>query len=160
VDTVDTAWLAGLFEGEGCIEITKNGGTRLTIRMTDRDIIDRVDAFFPCSKIQVVNPKPVRPEYNQPKTQYAWRVSRPEVVREILQLILPWLGERRSRKAREVLEHLSTRPTTGWNRNKTHCAAGHEYTTENTYIRPGTPHRHCRTCQRGWAATYRVRQSA
>lgn len=31
---------------------------------------------------------------------------------------------------------------------KTHCPAGHEYTDENTYIRPGTTHRTCRTCRR------------
>lgn len=31
---------------------------------------------------------------------------------------------------------------------KTHCPAGHEYTEENTYIRPGTCHRRCRTCSR------------
>jgi hypothetical protein len=29
---------------------------------------------------------------------------------------------------------------------KTHCPSGHEYTEENTYIRPGTIHRKCRAC--------------
>lgn len=31
---------------------------------------------------------------------------------------------------------------------KTHCPAGHLYDAENTYIRPGTCHRKCRTCAR------------
>ena len=31
---------------------------------------------------------------------------------------------------------------------KTHCPAGHAYTPENTYIRPGTCHRKCRACAR------------
>lgn len=31
---------------------------------------------------------------------------------------------------------------------KTHCPSGHEYTPENTYVRPGFGHRLCRTCQR------------
>lgn len=29
---------------------------------------------------------------------------------------------------------------------KTHCPAGHTYDAANTYIRPGTVHRSCRTC--------------
>ena len=31
---------------------------------------------------------------------------------------------------------------------KTHCPAGHAYTPENTYVRPGFNHRKCRTCMR------------
>jgi len=153
------AWLAGLFEGEGCMSIAKNGGTRLTIRMTDRDVIDRVNAMFPGTKIQVITPKPAKPEYAQPKTQYAWRISNPDTVREILNLLLPWFGERRAAKAREVLHHLDTRVGMGGhNRNLTHCAQGHEYTPENTYLRPGTTHRHCRTCRTEWARAYRERK--
>ena len=53
----DIAWLAGLFEGERCISIERNGGTRLTIGMCDRDIIDRVDDLYPCPRIQAVVPK-------------------------------------------------------------------------------------------------------
>jgi hypothetical protein len=160
VDTQQLAWFAGLFEGEGNIAIAKNGGTRLTIRMTDRDIIERVAELFPVQSIQVVVPKPARAGYSQPKTQYAWRVSDPARVREILQLILPWLGQRRSAAAREVLAHLATRPGIGgYQRLKTHCAAGHEYTPENTYVRPGTEHRHCRTCRTEWSTTYRNRKA-
>lgn len=147
----DIAWLAGLFEGEGSMSIAKNGGTRLTIRMCDRDVIDRVNEMFPCTRIQVVVPKPARAYSNQPMTQYAWRVSDPAKVRELLELLLPWFGERRAAKAAEVLAHLDSRPGTGgFNRAKTHCAQGHEYTPENTYIRKGTDHRHCRACLAAW----------
>lgn len=31
---------------------------------------------------------------------------------------------------------------------KTHCPAGHAYDAANTYVRPGTVHRKCRTCAR------------
>lgn len=32
--------------------------------------------------------------------------------------------------------------------SKTRCPAGHAYSPKNTYIRPGTTHRRCRTCTR------------
>lgn len=32
--------------------------------------------------------------------------------------------------------------------DRTECPAGHPYTPENTYIRPNTTHRKCRTCAR------------
>lgn len=32
--------------------------------------------------------------------------------------------------------------------SQTHCVNGHEFTPENTYIRPGTGHRTCRACHR------------
>lgn len=141
------------------MSIAKNGGTRLTIRMTDRDVIERVDALFKCTKIQVVNPRPVKDHFNQPKTQYAWRISDPEMVRQILTLLLPWFGERRAGRAREVLAHLDSRPGTGgFHGSKTHCAQGHPYTLENTYTRPGTTHRHCRKCRTEWARRHRERK--
>lgn len=37
---------------------------------------------------------------------------------------------------------------------KTHCAQGHEYTEENTYIKPRTGHRDCRTCHRNQTREY------
>lgn len=161
MNITDSAWLAGLFEGEGCLTIERNGATRAVIRMTDRDIIDRVNDLFPCSRIQVVNPKPAKAGYSQPRTQYAWRLGDPARVREFIGLILPWLGERRSARAAEVLAHLDSRPGIGGrNRDKTRCAQGHEYTPENTYIRPGTTHRHCRACRDQWAREYRERKRA
>jgi hypothetical protein len=145
MDYADAAWLAGLFEGEGNIHIAKNGGTRLTIRMTDLDVIQRVDRLVPCTRIHVVHPPGAR-------TQYAWRLSDPDKIKALLAAIMPWLGTRRREAAERLLDHLATRPGTGGHhRSKTHCAQGHEYTPENTYIRPGTTHRHCRTCRAVWA---------
>ena len=40
-------------------------------------------------------------------------------------------------------------------RNKTHCPRGHEYTPENTYIRPEG--RSCRECHRVSQTIYRLR---
>lgn len=161
MSAVDVAWLAGLFEGEGSMEIGKNGMTRICIRMTDLDIIERVNTMIPARQISVVIPKPAKAGYSQPKTQYAWRVSGP-AVKDILTLLLPWFGERRAARAREVISHIDARPgTNGWyHRNKTHCKQGHEYTPENTYVNPSSPgHRNCRTCRNTWAARSRARKN-
>lgn len=147
------AWLTGLYEGEGNVTIAKNGGVRIQIRMTDRDVIDRLHAIFPCIRIQIVPGQ--RANW---KTQYAWRISKPETVRLILELMLPLLGVRRAADARKALEHLRTRPGVAWQAKKTHCAQGHEYTPENTYRHPYRNERHCRECGRVWQREYRRRK--
>lgn len=121
---VDVAWFAGIFEGEGCFSIERNGNVKLTIGMTDPDIIARIKMLFPkCHNVQPIQPRPARAGYGTPKVRYTWRVGDPVEVRRITEMILPWLGERRSAKARAVLEHLANRPGGGsYQRNKTHCA--------------------------------------
>ena len=149
MNPVDIAWFTGLFEGEGCFSIEKNGNTKLAISMTDPDVIDRVKSLFPkCQNMQPIQPKPVRDFYSTPKVRYTWRVSDPDEVRRITEMMLPWLGERRTAKAQMLLEHLATRPGTGsFQRNKTHCAQRHEYTPENTMPRSeSAQYRRCRKC--------------
>lgn len=43
---------------------------------------------------------------------------------------------------------------------RTHCPAGHLYDESNTYIRPGTVHRKCRTCMRERDRARRGRKAA
>jgi|ERR1700729_2474300 len=148
----DIAWLAGLFEGEGCIYFEKKGSVSITIKMTDRDIIERVHKMVPCKKISTVHPKPAQPHYKQPKPQYGWNHRHEDDVRPFLEAILPYLGERRGKKTREALSHYDTRPGTGGtHKARTHCPQGHEYVAENTYIHPVSGHRHCRKCKLAWA---------
>jgi hypothetical protein len=48
VRQIDVIWLAGLLEGEGCFNIRpdKNNQVRVSIEMTDRDIIERAAKLF------------------------------------------------------------------------------------------------------------------
>ena len=39
----------------------------------------------------------------------------------------------------------------------THCKNGHEFTEENTYMRPDRQHQECRTCRRSASARYHAK---
>lgn len=149
MSTTDVAWLAGLFEGEGCFEIGRNGLVRLTIAMTDRDVIERIDALVPSNGISVrPSHTPVKGNGGKPRDIYAWRVSGPEKVTAVINAILPYLGKRRTARAREVLESIASRPERNNQRNKDRCRAGHLLTPENSVPRADKPHLiRCRQCQ-------------
>lgn len=151
MNEIDTAWIAGLFEGEGCIYISRNKGFgRVTLKMVDRDIIERLDALFPCPGISV---RP--PDQPHHQIQYGWTITHSERIREFLALIMPFLGKRRLAKANELLAYLDSRPGQGsYYANKTHCPHGHPYSPENTYHVPRTGARVCKTCRRTYKAEY------
>jgi hypothetical protein len=145
------AWFAGLFEGEGSLHIEKNGNTKLSLSSTDPDIIEKCKELFPkCQNVKPQQPKPVRDSYNIPKIKYTWRVSHPDEVRRIINLILPWLGQRRTAKALQLLAHLDARPLEHYQRRKTHCPKGHEYSPENTIYKGERKYRVCVECYRNW----------
>lgn len=47
---------------------------------------------------------------------------------------------------------------THWQRVKTHCKNGHEFTAENTIVRSDGKHRDCRACSRATKARWRERK--
>lgn len=151
MEDTDIAWFTGIFEGEGCFTIEKNGSVKLAVSMTDPDIIERIRAMFPkCQNMKSSQPKPPKGYTNTPKVCHNWRVSDPVEAERITRLMLPRLGERRAAKARGLLEHLRTRPGMGgYQRAKTHCPQGHEYLPENTIYRRGVE-RICRACTKVW----------
>jgi hypothetical protein len=155
-DPTTLAWFAGLFEGEGCISIDKRSTVNLRIGMTDRDVIEKIHRIFPCNGISIKQQQSRLPSGNLPKPVYHWNACASEQVRTILELLLPWLGERRATRAREALEHLRTRKGIGYRRHWTHCIHGHEFTPENTYVSPKGG-RNCHTCRR---ESYKTKKQA
>lgn len=94
------AWLAGLFEGEGCITTAgkSNGLYVLRLAMTDFDVVERAAAVVGVGRLYDAPPgKP------GDKPQRLWVVSKSADVQAVLAAIWPWLGERRRQRAREAL---------------------------------------------------------
>lgn len=92
----DIAWLAGLLEGEGSFGHIGNCLT-VQLTMTDRDIVERAGKL--CGYTNITERK--RREAHH-KTQYGWQVSGAKAER-VMRLILPFMGERRSQKIKELL---------------------------------------------------------
>ena len=99
--TADIAWLAGLYEGEGCFGLHR-GRARATpaeyvnLSMTDRDVIERVGALLG---------KKVNGPYQQNGHKPQYRVTLWSIAaRGLMMTLFSLLGERRRAKIKEILE--------------------------------------------------------
>ena len=86
------AWVAGLFEGEGTFEIQYGNGPKgIKITSTDLDVLHNVQNIFGGKVLTAKNPED-KPHW---KTKFNWVLGIDESI-EFVELILPYLGIRRS----------------------------------------------------------------
>jgi hypothetical protein len=103
----ELTWAAGLFEGEGYICLVGKAGQggyksncwRIGIEMTDKDIVERFANIFDLP----VKFKPKAHKNPKWKDLYVAQVSRQAKVKEIVDALLPYMGERRRLKMEEFL---------------------------------------------------------
>ena len=101
---IETAWAAGLFEGEGTITGQWAHGynkfyPKLSIKMTDKDVIERFAHWAGDGNITVEK------KYQEHhKDAWRWTTSKGETIRRLLALMLPYFGERRAYKALNILD--------------------------------------------------------
>ena len=111
----EIAWLAGLLEGEGCFfwDSSKGryGHPNIRLNMCDRDVVERAKQLIDASAIRKVVKEPW-------KTQ--WSISIVcEKAAEIMRTVLPYMGERRSKKITTLLAAWNSRPgMSGAQRNR------------------------------------------
>lgn len=96
----EIAWMSGFFDGEGCIWY-QGEYVRLMIASSDKDLIYRWKELSQCGNIRVKKTKNVRH-----KDSYQWFTSKQEDVKRLLLLMVPWFGERRTKKTLESLEKM------------------------------------------------------
>ena len=104
------AWVAGYFEGEGCFAISQHAvrqstNVRVSVCSTDLDVLIRLRAIVGGGNIgrsqSNVNPKH--------KLRWVWQMGREDRIRSFIEEILPNLGSRRTKRAKEALEILDSR---------------------------------------------------
>lgn len=98
----DLSWLAGLLEGEGSFMMSRNhvGGKvylypKIVVSMTDEDVIARVSSLFGTS-VYVI------PKVDDRLQQWRAQSSGAKAA-ELMNRLLPHMGERRSNKIKEIL---------------------------------------------------------
>jgi len=96
----EIAWAAGLFDGEGTIQVRPNG-VWLQMSMVDRDLVERFHRVAGAGGVCTSQ----RPGS---KRLYIWHLGKRAEVQRLLQELLPWFGERRAAKAQEGLDFIAT----------------------------------------------------
>ena len=98
----EIAWASGLFEGEGCISM--NGGTkpcpRITLAMSDRDVVRKFSLVFPGGTTRLVMP---RPGNLQVQPLFCYRIFKRACVLAALETMIPFFGSRRKKVAIEAI---------------------------------------------------------
>ncbi len=100
--TEEAAWLAGVLEGEGCFDLNRGDSRypRVRVEMTDRDIIVRIKALVGGGSILEKPGKQV-----QHSTTYNLQIAAMAQVQKLFEAILPWMGIRRGKQIRLLMEN-------------------------------------------------------
>jgi len=101
----DIAWLAGLYEGEGCVYRGARHVT-LSIKMVDEDVIRRAQVIAGCGSVR----GPYWHGKHARQQQWTWAVSRRNDVIALIESMRPWLGTRRLAQAAAQLDGLEPLP--------------------------------------------------
>ena len=106
----DVVWLAGLLEGEGYFGIQDTGkrgfGTAtVKLNMTDRDVVERAASIMSSPSVYRMS----HPSHPSWKDTYNCYAVGEQAVR-IMQAVLPYMGERRTDKIHDVIDHMADKP--------------------------------------------------
>lgn len=150
---IDLAWAAGVFDGDGCIDLSDYRSPRCTLIMTDDDVVRRFHTIIGTGSVSFVPGRKGR------KDAWRWTASGFRSGQYVIAVLWHQLGERRRTKALEVLFASAQAPA----RRKDFCKRGHDLsdpkTTAITPLPGGKVHRKCRLCMRiNSAAHYHLRK--
>lgn len=152
------AWLAGFWDGEGCVSLDKRHATPL-FSLTQAG--DEGEAL--CRRVLLasgikggVYPAPAQSRRRNWKPYYRVMVVGHQRVQALLAMCWPWLSDTKRAQAQRALDVHRERKRNYVNHfaAKTHCPHGHPYSEENTLVvskSGGGVSRTCRTCRGDYA---------
>lgn len=148
--TVDLAWLAGLFEGEGTMLLAQGRYPKLELTMVDLDVMERVQRV---AGFGTVRSRALK----SGKVGHKWCASSPTQAIGLAMTLYPFFGERRRARVQELVAAYSAVPLPKgrW----TTCKRGHPLTPENT-VGKSEGRRRCRTCHNERMRSYRLAKEA
>ncbi len=119
VSKAQTMWVAGLLEGEGCFLIywktSTTGETypayRISCNMTDEDVLQRLSEWTG-NVAKITGPYDLGNPKHKPF--WRWHIHKRAYVQDLCEKILPYMGERRSAKIRELLATAEQYPPKRW----------------------------------------------
>lgn len=111
------AWVAGLFEGEGCIAHTKKTGQwQLVVQTTDQDVARRLHEWTNVGTVR-------GPIDRGHKPFWIWSTGNRAHVYGLLVALHPWLCGRRRERAMECLTYFKQNPKGKWRQPRARKAA-------------------------------------
>jgi hypothetical protein len=153
--SLDEAWVAGIFEGEGTIVIRdrrkegcRNGrSVALSVVSTDEDIIYRIHNIM---NVGTTGGPYIRKSYgivnDKWKPSWHWRVNHARDVVTVLEKFMPYFGKRRKAKAQEAIKYLKERGIDYI--PKPACLNGHLFNETNTRYNKAKNGKITRTCRK------------
>lgn len=107
-----SAWLAGLLDGEGCFDAPRKN-PRIRVKMSDHDVILRAADLMGATTHQETA------RFDHHKPLMVAQITGDRAV-SVMRAVLPWLGARRSAKVLELITANAERQT---RRGKRHLRA-------------------------------------
>lgn len=106
----EVAWFAGLFEGEGTLSRCRplsNSAWRMSMRMTDEDIIERVHKVWG-GQMYSEGIRGHDPKMKNVKPSWLWQLGSQSAINEVVRTIYPFMGIRRRAKMDEFLVYFDS----------------------------------------------------
>ena len=101
-------WAAGLFEGEGCLTLVKDGRWHLQLEMSDQDVVEEWHRVMGLTT--KITHRPQR-YGRKTKPTFMSQTRKQSEVRRCVAAMLPYLGNRRAYKALNCLDELDIKLT-------------------------------------------------